>query len=76
MAAAASLKVLISNDTGPMHLAAVAGAPIVLILDSRAPDAFYPLTGHLRVLRNATIDEITIDQVFDAAIELMNESAE
>ena len=71
MAAAARLEALVSNDTGPMHLAAVAGAPIVLILDSRAPDSFSPLTRRLRVLRDATIDEITVDAVERAVMDLI-----
>ncbi len=71
MAAAERLDVLISNDTGPMHLAAVVGAPIVLILDSRAPDIFYPLTQNLRVLKDTVIHDITVEQAFDAAMDLI-----
>ena len=75
MAVSTRLEVLVTNDTGPMHLAAVAGAPIALILDSRAPESFYPLTEQLRVLREGTIDEITVDQVEDAVNELILENA-
>lgn len=74
MAAATRLEVLVSNDTGPMHLAAVAGAPIALILDSRAPECFDPLANRLRVLRDGTIDEITVDQVLAAVNELTAEN--
>ncbi len=69
MAATAKLDVLVSNDTGPMHLAAIAGAPIVLISDSRAPSCFLPVTENLRVLNNAKIDEITVEQVLDAVLQ-------
>lgn len=73
MAATSRLEVLVSNDTGPMHLAAVSGAPIVLILDSRAPTSFYPLATRLRVLKDGTIDEIMVDQVLEAVSDLRAE---
>ncbi|CAN5424975.1 lipopolysaccharide heptosyltransferase II [soil metagenome] len=74
MAAAARLEVLVTNDTGPMHLAAVAGSPIVLILDSRAPACFFPLTRRLRVLNQTTIEEITVDEVIAAVNDLSAEA--
>lgn len=71
MAAAAGLDVLVSNDTGPVHLAAVAGAPIILILDKRAPACFLPLAERLCVLNDFTIDELTVEHVFDAIQRFM-----
>ena len=73
MAVTSRLEVLVSNDTGPMHLGAVSGAPIALILDSRAPTSFYPLATRLRVLKEGTIDEITVDQVLEAVSDLRSE---
>ncbi len=69
-AAFARLDVLIGNDTGPIHLGAVVGAPIVLILDNRAPTIFLPLTETIRVVNNGTIDEITVENVYSAMREL------
>ena len=66
MAAATRLDLLVSNDTGPVHLAAVAGAPVILILDRRAPACFLPLAEKLCVLDDWTIDELSVDHVFDA----------
>ncbi len=71
MAASATLDVLVSNDTGPMHLAASVGAPIVLIQDKRAPDVFDPISPHALVLRDHTIAELPVDQVFDAAMVML-----
>lgn len=66
-AAASLLRVLISNDTGPMHLGAVAGASIVLISDRRAPSCFWPLTEKLEVVKSGEISEISAEEVFQAA---------
>lgn len=71
MAALSKLDVLVTNDTGPMHLAAIAGAPIVLVSDNRAPDYFLPLTQNLCVLNDGTIDEITVEQVAAAAFKMI-----
>ncbi len=66
-AAVARLRVFVSNDTGPMHLAAIAGAAVVLILDKRAPETFLPLTERLRVVKSGEIDRIGVKEVFEAA---------
>ncbi|MFN0278611.1 MAG: glycosyltransferase family 9 protein [Pyrinomonadaceae bacterium] len=64
IAASAQLDAFVTNDTGPMHLAACAGAPILLLLDERAPITYLPLTKKLSVIRNETIDRIFVDEVF------------
>ncbi|HVE56273.1 MAG TPA: glycosyltransferase family 9 protein [Pyrinomonadaceae bacterium] len=65
-AAVSKMRIFISNDTGPMHLAAIAGAAVVLILDERAPDTFLPLTKNLRVVKSGEIGKISVDEVFQA----------
>ena len=67
LAAASCLKILISNDTGVVHIGAIAGAPLVLVMDERGPTAFLPLTEKLRVVRSGTIDKIPVEDVFRAA---------
>jgi len=64
-AAQARLSVLVSNDTGPMHVAAAVGTPVVLLLDRRAPQSYIPLGDHHRVIYNSTIAEITVDEVYE-----------
>lgn len=66
VAAASKLAVFVTNDTGPMHLAALAGEPIVLLLDSRAPDTYLPLTKNIEIVQNEVIDNITVDDVYRA----------
>ncbi len=63
-AAQARLAVFVSNDTGPMHIAAAVGTPVVLLLDRRAPESYQPLGEHHRVICSSTIAEITTDEVY------------
>jgi ADP-heptose:LPS heptosyltransferase len=72
IAAASQLDVFVTNDTGPMHLAACAGAPILLLIDRRAPTSYLPLTERLRVMRDKTMDGISVDEVYSAATLLIN----
>jgi ADP-heptose:LPS heptosyltransferase len=67
VAAAAALRVLVSNDTGVVHIGAIAGAALVLVMDERAPTTYLPLTENIRVVRSGTIDEIGVEEVFRAA---------
>lgn len=69
-AAMARLSVLVSNDTGPMHIAAAVGASVVLLLDSRAPHTYLPVEGHHRIIQR-TIGDITTEEVYGAARELL-----
>jgi ADP-heptose:LPS heptosyltransferase len=71
VAALSRLSVFVSNDTGPMHLAAAVGTPVVLLMDKRAPQTYTPLTSALRVIRNGRIDEIKVEEVYQAARELL-----
>lgn len=69
-AAMSRLSVLISNDTGPMHVAAAVGASVVLLLDRRAPHSYLPVEGHHRIIQRA-IGDITTEEVYGAARELL-----
>lgn len=70
-AAQARLAVLVSNDTGPMHIAAAVGTPVVLLLDRRAPESYIPLGDQHRVIYSATIPEITVDEVYGVTRALL-----
>jgi ADP-heptose:LPS heptosyltransferase len=69
--AQARLAVFVSNDTGPVHIAAAVGTPVVLLLDRRAPNSYIPVGDHHRVIYSATIQEITIDEVYEATRSLL-----
>jgi len=69
--AQARLAAFVSNDTGPMHIAAAVGTPIVLLLDRRAPESYLPLSEPKKVIYSATIPEITVEEVYEATRELL-----
>jgi len=45
------LSLLITPDTGPMHMAAALGTPVVAIFGPSSPDRWGPLATHARILR-------------------------
>lgn len=47
----ARLDVLVTGDTGPMHLAAAVGTPVVALFGPSDPRRYGPLADHQRVLR-------------------------
>jgi heptosyltransferase III len=73
-AALSMVDVLVSNDTGPMHLAAIAGTRIVLIWDKRGNPIFMPLTEKLAVVSSGTIDEIGVNEVYGAVINSIGDA--
>lgn len=72
VSAQARLTLLISNDTGPAHLAAAAGAPVVVIMDRPTPHSFTPLGDQHRLIYGPEITKTTVDQVYQAAHELIS----
>ena len=67
------LQILISNDTGPMHLAAIIGTRIVLLLDENAPTIYIPLSKKLNIVRGATLDTISAEEVFQTTQNVLAE---
>jgi heptosyltransferase II len=63
-AAQARLAVFVTNDTGPMHIAAAVGTPLVVLLNKRAPDSYLPLGERHRFLSHATIEQIPVEDVY------------
>jgi ADP-heptose:LPS heptosyltransferase len=70
-AAVSLLRVLVSNDTGVAHIGAIAGTPLVLVLDERAPASYLPLTEKIRIVSSGTIDKIPVEDVFAATAEFL-----
>ena len=65
------LKVLVSGDTGPMHIGAAVGTGIVLLSEIGSATVFRPLIDDLRVLDDRSLQQITAEQVENAVIELL-----
>jgi ADP-heptose:LPS heptosyltransferase len=68
-AAFSYLKVLVGNDTGPMHLGAIVGTPVVLITD---PSNFLPLSENVHVIRSKRPEEVSIEDVFQETNKLLS----
>jgi ADP-heptose:LPS heptosyltransferase len=65
-AAQARLAAFVSNDTGPMHVAAAVGTAVVLLLDKRAPESYLPIGSQHRIIYSSTIPNIEVDEVYAA----------
>lgn len=87
LALLAHCQLVIANDSGPMHLTAALGLPLVAVFGSTDERATGPLSVHARVvknpvacspcgLRNCPIDfrcmqSVTVENVSNAALELV-----
>ena len=70
-AALARLSVFVANDTGPMHIATAVSTSVVALLDRPTPNSFIPIEERHRVIYSRRILEMTTDEVYDAARELL-----
>jgi len=65
--ALARISVLVSNDTGPVHIAAAVGTPVVVLVGRGGPNGYEPVgRGHRSIFR-APIEAITVAEVYEAA---------
>lgn len=71
-AAQARLAVLVSNDTGPVHIAAAIGTPIVVLIDLPTPHAYVPLAASQRLLFSESVTAIEVEDVYASARELLS----
>ena len=71
VSAQARLTAFISNDTGPVHIAAAAGTPVIVILDRPDPHSFTPVGEHNRLIFGRTIAEIPVAEVYRVAHEMI-----
>jgi ADP-heptose:LPS heptosyltransferase len=70
-AAQARLAVLVSNDTGPVHIAAAVGTPLVVLIDLPTPHAYVPLGLSQRLMFSESVMAIEVEDVYAATRELL-----
>ena len=71
VSAQARLTTFISNDTGPVHIAAAAGTPVIVIMDRPDPHSFTPVGDHHRLIFGQSVRNISVAQVYKAAHEVL-----
>ena len=74
VSAQARLTLLVSNDTGPAHLAAAAGVPVIVIMDRPTPHAFTLIGEHHRLMYGDVIHKIRVEAVYEAAQAVLTRS--
>lgn len=73
-AATTRLSILISNDTGPMHIAAATGTPVVVLVPHPTLKIFVPIGEHHRAIHCEEIKDISVEQVYSTAREVLSRS--
>jgi ADP-heptose:LPS heptosyltransferase len=66
-AAIGGARLLVSNDTGPMHLGPALGTPTLGLFSIGLPEHFAPTGPNDRFLRANPIDQLSVDTVLDVA---------
>ena len=69
--AQARLTLFVSNDTGPAHIAAAVGTPVIVLLDRPDPHSFTPVGAQNRLICGPSIAQISVAQVYRTAHELL-----
>ncbi len=59
----AAARVYIGNDSGPTHLAAAAGTPVVALFGPSDPAVWAPRGPRVAVAKAGSLDEISVSQI-------------
>jgi ADP-heptose:LPS heptosyltransferase len=59
----AAARVYIGNDSGPSHLAAAAGAPVVALFGASDPAVWAPRGPRVAIVADSSMDAISVDRV-------------
>ncbi|MDB5447371.1 MAG: heptosyltransferase family protein [Phenylobacterium sp.] len=65
----------VGNDTGPLHLAAAAGAPTLVLFSSVSDPALSAPRGKVAVLKSERLGELTVANVAQKALSLVGATA-
>jgi ADP-heptose:LPS heptosyltransferase len=71
-AAFAGMDLLVSHDTGPTHLAAAVGTPLVVIQGAPYDPKFTPLAERLELVTSAPVHEISVEDVFRSCLLMLS----
>jgi ADP-heptose:LPS heptosyltransferase len=65
--ALARLSLLVSNDTGPVHIAASVGTPVVVLVGRPTRDGYEPVGERHHTIYGRDIESITVEEAYAAA---------
>jgi ADP-heptose:LPS heptosyltransferase len=65
----------VGNDTGPLHLAAAAGAPTIVLFSSASDPALSAPRGAVAVLKSERLSELSVASVAQKALSLLSSPA-
>jgi heptosyltransferase-2 len=74
---AARLNLFVSNDSGPMHLAAAVGTPVLLLLGAPIPGPYWfgPVGEQHRIMVRKSLAQISVAEVYAAARSMLRAGA-
>jgi heptosyltransferase-1 len=67
----AQLDVFVSSSTGPMHLAAAVGTPVVVLYSRLTPDSFTPVGERHRIIFSDSVANISVADVYSATVGVL-----
>ena len=71
VSAQARLTLFISNDTGPVHVAAAVGTPVIVLFDRPDPHSYTPVGDQHRIIFSPSVHNISVAEVYRTAHELL-----
>ena len=71
VSAQARLTLFISNDTGPVHVAAAVGTPVIVLFDRPDPHSYTPVGEQHRIIFSPSVHQISVAEVYRTAHELL-----
>lgn len=71
VSAQARLTLFISNDTGPVHIAAAVGTPVIVLFDRPDPHSYTPVGEQHRIIFSPSVATISVAEVYRTAHELL-----
>jgi ADP-heptose:LPS heptosyltransferase len=65
----------VGNDTGPLHLAAAAGAPTIVLFSKASDPTLTAPRGRVTILQSDRLADLPVAKVAQAASALLSETA-
>jgi ADP-heptose:LPS heptosyltransferase len=61
---------LISNDSGPMHIGSAVGVPTLGIFSRSLPEHYRPVGGRDRYVKKNSVEEVSVGEVVEVLEEM------